>query len=153
MQIIIANQQVDPDSVVVREMGYWQPISTDEPDGFSFQALVTCTQIVSDLRVVYHEFMGDARLEESHCGETDPRWLKELGFPTLTELIAAHPNEFEELLVEYLYGNFADICFTNVIDSPDFEFVINSFDRVTVGNSTVSITNNMMHAKPDLRVF
>jgi hypothetical protein len=139
MEFRIGDKEVNKESVVVSEMGFGQSLPADKLWVHEFDLEISMEDFMDRMQYMYAEFVDEAISELEFEGESDPAFLAELGFPPLKTMINGHPQEFKTLLLEYLYGAFSETCFASTANTPDFEYVVNSFTDVIVNKNSIVV--------------
>lgn len=126
MKCIVDGSSLEATQVIYRDQGY------GSDPGVPLLKYVLSFDDDELLRVFsksFEEFVAQCKLDDLSSSDSDVPELKQLGYPSLSEMLAAHRGVFAGLLKDYLYFQFLEALLSGN-QRPAWRFAINEIIEV-----------------------
>jgi hypothetical protein len=143
----IDDQPVSRQAVRYRELNFGQAV--DQPL-HGYEIAYDVQEFMDLLRKDYEEAMREIEADDEAVPDAEPKYFRELGYPSLEELLK-HPEYLDDALGWLFWNDLLSATFPveagNVASWIARQWVINSIDHVEVKNDTVIVSGKIFEVQ------
>lgn len=146
MKCIVNGNQVSPSLFARREMNFGQ--SAGRRSLVVYSVSISFQEFSTLVQETYEKFIGEEKADEPYQADDVGKWplldkLKELGYPSLYDLLLTQTDVMAFLIKEWLTIEVLDCLFP--LSSDDLQFIINTVEAAEITNDSVTIRGDAIN--------
>lgn len=126
MRCIVDGSPFEATQVIYRDQGY---SSAPHVPLLKYVLSFDDDELLPGFSKSFEEFVTQCKLDDQSSSDSDVPELKELGYPSLSQMLATHRGVFSGLLKDYLYFQLLDALLSGN-QRPTWRFAINEIIEV-----------------------